>query len=75
MSILVTGGAKTVLVKHGDYFTIYGNLESTNVTKNQQIAAGTTIGTIGTDFDGNYALDFQIWNGSSPVDPLGWVSY
>lgn len=74
-NILVTGGAKTVLVKHGDYFTIYGNLESTNVTKNQQIAAGTTIGTIGTDFDGNYALDFQIWNGSSPVDPLGWVSY
>lgn len=74
-NILVSGGAKTVLVKHGDYFTIYGNLESTNVTKNQQIAAGTVIGTVGTDFDGNYALDFQIWSGSTPVDPLGWVSY
>lgn len=74
-NILVTGGAKTVIVKHGEYFSIYGNLDATNVVKNQQIAAGTTIGNIGTDFDGNYALDFQIWNGTTPVDPLGWVSY
>ena len=74
-NILVTGGAKTVIVKHGEYFSIYGNLDVTNVAKNQQIAAGTTIGSVGTDFDGNYALDFQIWNGTTPVDPLGWVSY
>lgn len=73
--ILVSGGSKTVLVKHGDYFTIYGNLDNVNVSQNQQVSAGTTIGSVGTDFDGNYALDFQIWNGSTPVDPLGWVSY
>ena len=74
-NIMVTGGAKTVLVKHGEYFSIYGNLDATNVVKNQQVAAGTIIGSVGTDFDGNFALDFQIWNGSTPVDPLGWVSY
>ena len=72
---LVSGGAKTVLVKHGDYFSIYGNLENVNVAKNQQVSAGTTIGSIGTDFDGNFALDFQIWNGANPVNPLDWVSY
>lgn len=74
-NIMVTGGAKTVLVKHGEYFSIYGNLDATNVVKNQQVAAGTIIGSVGTDFDGNFALDFQIWNSSTPVDPLGWVSY
>ena len=74
-NILVSGGAKTVLVKHGDYFSIYGNLENVNVAKNQQGSAGTTIGSIGTDFDGNFALDFQIWNGANPVNPLDWVSY
>ncbi len=73
--ILISGGSKTVLVKHGEYFSIYGNLDHVNVSQNQQVSAGTVIGTIGTDFDGNYALDFQIWNGSTPVDPLGWVSY
>ena len=74
-NILVSGGAKTVLVKHGDYFSIYGNLDNVNVAKNQQVSAGTTIGSIGTDFDGNFALDFQIWNGANPVNPLDWVSY
>ncbi|KEY18294.1 peptidoglycan DD-metalloendopeptidase family protein [Kaistella antarctica] len=67
-------GSKTVIVKHGDYFTIYANLSSTMVSANQQVSAGTSMGTIGADFDGSYTLDFQIWNGSNPVDPLGWVN-
>lgn len=68
-------GTKTVIVKHGNYFTVYSNLAATNVSKGQQVAAGTLIGAVGQDFDGSYMLDFQVWNGSTPVDPLGWVSY
>lgn len=68
-------GTKTVIVKHGTYFTIYSNLGSVNVSKGQQVSAGTPVGTIGQDFDGSYTLDFQVWSGSTPVDPLGWVSY
>lgn len=67
-------GLKTVIVKHGDYFTIYGNLGSTNVSANQNVSAGTVVGTVGEDFDGSYTLDFQIWNGSTPVDPAGWIN-
>lgn len=67
-------GSKMVFVKHGDYFTIYANLASTSVSANQQVSAGTPIGVVGEDFDGTYTLDFQIWNGSNPVDPLGWVN-
>ena len=67
-------GLKTVIVKHGDYFTIYANLATTMVSANQQVSAGTSIGGVGEDFDGSYTLDFQIWNGSNPVDPLGWVN-
>ena len=67
-------GSKMVFVKHGDYFTIYANLASTMVSANQQVSAGTSIGSVGADFDGTYTLDFQIWNGTNPVDPLGWVN-
>ena len=74
VNVLSNGGAKTVMVKHGDYFTIYGNLVSTNVSKNQNISAGATIGEVGLDFDGTHTLDFQIWERTTPVDPLGWIS-
>lgn len=67
-------GSKTVIVKHGEYFTIYANLASTSVSANQQVSAGTPVGSVGEDFDGSYTLDFQIWNGSNPVDPMGWVN-
>lgn len=67
-------GTKMVMVKHGDYFTIYANLSNTMVSANQQVSAGTPIGTVGEDFDGTFTLDFQIWNDRSPVDPLGWIN-
>lgn len=68
-------GTKTVMIKHGDYFTIYSNLKDNTVSKNQQVSAGTVVGTVAEDFDGTYTLDFQIWNGNNAVDPLGWVTY
>ncbi|WP_407403635.1 peptidoglycan DD-metalloendopeptidase family protein [Chryseobacterium sp.] len=68
-------GTKTVIIKHGEYFTIYSNLSTNAVSKGQQVSAGTAVGNIAQDFDGSYTLDFQIWNGTTPVDPLGWVSY
>lgn len=67
-------GTKMVMVKHGDYFTVYNNLSNTMVSANQQVSAGTSIGTVGADFDGTFTLDFQIWNGTNPVDPLGWIN-
>ena len=68
-------GTKTVIIKHGSYFTIYSNLGNVSVSKGQQVSSGTPVGTIAQDFDGAYTLDFQVWNGSTPVDPLGWISY
>jgi len=68
-------GTKTVMIKHGDYFTIYSNLSNNTVSKNQQVSAGTVVGTVAEDFDGTYTLDFQIWNGNNAVDPLNWVAY
>ena len=72
--ILYVGGSKTVMVRHGSYFTIYSNLSSVSVSQNQQVSTGTPIGQVGLDLDGTYTLEFQIWNGNSPVDPLGWIS-
>lgn len=74
-TIQVINGSRTVFVKHGNYFTVYSNLANTLVKANQQVSAGTLIGEVGSDFDESITLDFQIWNGENPVDPMGWVSY
>ncbi|MDO4225566.1 MAG: peptidoglycan DD-metalloendopeptidase family protein [Bergeyella zoohelcum] len=71
--VFVDGGTKTVVVRHGGYFTIYSNLESTSVSPNQTVSAGTPVGVVGADFDGSYTLDFQIWNGTTPIDPMSWL--
>lgn len=74
-SVTATGdGTRTVIVKHGNYFTIYSNLANTSVSKNQSVSAGTPVGTVAEDFDGSYTLDFQIWSGTTPVDPMGWLN-
>ena len=67
-------GTRTVMVRHGEYFTIYSNLSSTSVSKGQQVSAGTPVGTVGQDFDGTYTLDFQVWNSRNPMNPMEWVS-
>lgn len=67
-------GTRTIIVKHGNYFSIYSNMKSASVSQNQKVSAGTSLGIIGEDFDGSTTLDFQIWNGTTPVDPLGWIN-
>lgn len=73
--VLQISGSYSVVVKHGNYFTVYSNLANTLVKPNQQVSSGTLIGEVGSDFDESITLDFQIWNGEIPVDPLTWVSY
>ncbi len=74
-SVIASGdGSITVLVKHGSYYSVYANLASSSVSKNQNVSAGTPIGTVGADFDGSYTLDFQIWNGTTPINPIDWVN-
>lgn len=66
-------GTRTIVVKHGKYYSIYSNMKTSSVSKNQSVVAGTKLGTIGEDFDETTTLDFQIWKGTTPINPLEWV--
>ncbi|PIE50861.1 MAG: peptidase M23 [Flavobacteriales bacterium] len=73
-SIMDNGdGTRTIVVKHGQYFSIYSNMKTSNVSKNQSVSAGTVLGTVGEDYDGVTTLDFQIWRGTKPINPLPWL--
>lgn len=71
-----TNQSKTVIVRHGtSYFTVYSNLTSVSVNQGQNVATGTPLGKVGIGIDGTYTLEFQVWHGQNPVNPLNWVSH
>ncbi|QAR30192.1 peptidase M23 [Ornithobacterium rhinotracheale] len=72
--ISIQGGNKAVMISHGNYFTVYNNLSTVNVSQGQKVSTRQNIGTVYTDPDNNTILDFQIWNGTSKQNPASWIS-
>jgi septal ring factor EnvC (AmiA/AmiB activator) len=63
-----------VMVRHGEYFSIYSKLKSVNVSTGQKISTRQNIGAVATDAaEGISEMQFQIWKGRNPVDPSGWI--
>lgn len=65
----------TVVIRHGQYFSVYTNLKSTSVHNGQQVKTGESIGVVSTDpATGESDLDFQIYKSNQPVDPQQWLA-
>ena len=69
----IQGMGNVVMVQHGEYFTVYGNLKSTSVNTGQKVKAKDTLGTVGTDADNVSVLKFFIWKGNTKLDPEAWL--
>ena len=62
-----------VVIKHGRYFTGYSNLSGVTVSKGQQVKVGQVIGRAAANLDGVGAMDFQISNEKSDMNPEAWL--
>ncbi|MGH1435904.1 MAG: murein hydrolase activator EnvC family protein [Lewinella sp.] len=67
----VPGYRNMVLVRHGDYYTVYSNLESVNVSSGTSLSAGQTIGNISTQAG---ELHFELWRQKERLNPERWIS-
>lgn len=70
----VTPLKKAVLVRHGDFFTLYQNLSSVNVQPGDKVSAKEVLGKIRTDSDGRTVLKFVISQNSTYFNPATWLS-
>lgn len=70
----IAGMNNVVLIKHGDYFTVYARLRIINVKKGQVIKAGDIVGEVYTDKDGISELEFQVYKGRTKLDPEKWLA-
>lgn len=69
------GFRNIIVVKHGDYITVYANLETLNVKAGQKVKQGQSLGTVGADFDDpDYGLiHFEVWKNQLHLDPAAWI--
>ncbi len=68
------GYGETVLIKHGEYYTLYSKLKSVSVKSGQTVKAKDVIGTVATDANGEAEVHFQTWKGLQKMDPATWIT-
>ncbi|MBK7309231.1 MAG: peptidoglycan DD-metalloendopeptidase family protein [Sphingobacteriaceae bacterium] len=73
VAVSPTGG-KLVIIRHGEYLSVYTNLSDVQVKVGEKIKLKQPIGTVMMDEDETKAaMNFQIWKGQKTMDPSGWL--
>ncbi len=75
--IFVTPGYNsTIIVRHGNYLTIYANLSEVYVRAGEKVTTGQNLGKIYSDSqDGNRTiLTFQLWKERTKLNPESWLN-
>ncbi len=72
----IPGSNNAVIIKHGEYRTVYANLTSIYVKVGDKVSAKQSIGKIYTDDekDNKTELYFQIWKGKTLLNPESWIA-
>ena len=74
LGVLVIVSGKAVMVRHGEYFTIYSNLEEVYVKTGDKVTTKQALGTIHTnEEDSKTELNFQVWKGTQKQNPELWL--
>lgn len=75
MSVQIIAGMQAVLIKHGDYVTLYLNLTSIKVKTGDKVEAKESIAKVHTNnATGKSALKFFIFQNNVNLNPEGWIA-
>ncbi|MCC6369876.1 MAG: peptidoglycan DD-metalloendopeptidase family protein [Bacteroidia bacterium] len=73
IAVSPTGG-KLVIIRHGEYLSVYTNLGDVTVKTGQKVTVKQVIGNIlYNDDEGKTSLNLQIWKGQKTMDPGWWL--
>jgi septal ring factor EnvC (AmiA/AmiB activator) len=68
------GFGGTVIIKHGEYYTMYSRLKNITVKSGQTVKAKDIIAQAGVNAEGESEVHFQTWKGLQIMDPATWIS-
>lgn len=72
---VIPGYGTAVILRHGNYLTVYANLSSVAVSTGSRVSTGQSIGSVGASPDGSSGrlLHFQLWHERTKLNPLAWI--
>ncbi|WP_245792550.1 murein hydrolase activator EnvC family protein [Flavobacterium fryxellicola] len=66
---------KAVMIQHGDFFTVYQNLSSVNVSRGDKVSIKQSLGKVRTNGEtGKTIIKFLILQNTTYNDPQSWLS-
>ncbi len=72
---MIPGYNTVVIVNHGSYYTVYGNISSPAVKVGDQVKAGQGLGSLAPDEDNHSrsSIHFEVWRNREKLNPLEWI--
>ena len=71
----LTGSNTVVIIRHGEYFTVYSNLENVTVKRGDKVKTKQNIGTVHTSKTENKTeLHFELLKEQVRQNPANWLS-
>jgi septal ring factor EnvC (AmiA/AmiB activator) len=63
-----------VIIRHGDFFTVYSQLDEVYVNRGDKVKTKQAIGKVHTDrSEGKTELHFELRQGTETLNPAGWL--
>jgi len=75
VSVFNIGDSRSVMIRHGKYFTVYSNLSSVSVSKGANVSTGQSIGKVGVDDETGEGgkLEFLLMVENKKLNPEQWL--
>ena len=72
---MIPGFSTVVIVNHGGYYTVYGNLSSASVKVGDVVKQGSGVGRVADSEDspGHGQIHFEVWKNREKQDPMAWI--
>jgi len=64
-------GMQSVLIKHGEFYTVYSNMDQIFVSKGDLIQTNQELGTLSPT---DRSLHFEIWRQKVRLNPMDWLA-
>ena len=72
---VVPGYSTVVIVNHGNYYTVYGNIQNAAVKVGDTVKQGQNLGKLAPSDDdpSHSSIHFEVWHNRDKMNPTQWI--